>query len=580
MAYKQPDELNRAPGVEILPDQRQRITRTLNLLVESVKQPTAAGLQPGLSAYLLAWGTADSVYTQLRLVSQNFTGSWDYNKDPKAPTSLPPTLTRVYETISETAETQVGNADIEFGPDGLALITLHYLQFSGQTPNYETVGTATCPTVGFNACILKDEKRTDDGTLQRIDRLYSGLGVINTDTQTKYNGSLSIQTITSVGTIPSTPSGYVLVGLSEQNVNGLTVYTATFAKGSGQISQQVEYRLSPDGGTTGVTVTTIKYLSAPGAGNPITAPSGSTLISIEDDQSDGYIIWTGIYAQGQGTISTTTEIREAGNLILTTITAINAAPSAPAPQIGGTPTLYRKDQRNGTRFEDGTIIYEYVWAEANGSVSITKRSEPDGAIVYEVAIATNTDPVAPPPNPALPTVAYCETWTTSYEDGYYVSRASWKVLPPTKAYRKQIAFEMPGQLEPTSPDPGFVYVGPVRQELLGTVTVSFSTTQVTTAPFSVLQYASLNYYYVRSDTGATVSGQQALNGYLSGGTSTSGTGSYNGVPVSSWTEVISGSTPSAPPSGSTTITVDNEPYLTDIFGTQVFRSVVTTYTFP
>ena len=73
---------------------------------------------------------------------------------------------------------------------------------------------------------------------------------------------------------------------------------------------------------------------------------------------------------------------------------------------------------------------------------------------------------------------------------------------------------------------------------------------------------------------------QALTDYLSAGGTSSGTnGEYAGVTCSSWQAVIAASTPTANPSGSTVLINDNDPYLTDINGTAVYKNVKTTYSF-
>ena len=374
--YKQPDERNRSPKVEILPDLRQRITRVYDLTNDMTKLPVASGNQTGLSAYLLPWGTADAEYPALLLVKQDFTGQFEESgSEIDQPNAKPPKLTRVFETISPTGETQVGEPDVTIDQDGLTEVTLHFLQFSiavaGITPIYQRPGTSfiTSPAPDSKTCVLKDEVRTDDGTLQRIDRHYISAGEISTTTDIKYNGALTLQTLVYVDEVPPTPGGYTVVDKKEDHPGGLPVYTYTFALGTGQISLQTEYRLSPDQGVTGVTVTTIKYLTPPGTGNPITGPGGSEEISITYEEQDGYRIWTGIYASGQGIISTEIELRFDDKLQITTITQINAVPTTPAASLGGTVVLIKKEIRNGTRFEDGTIIYTYTYAEAAGGAT-------------------------------------------------------------------------------------------------------------------------------------------------------------------------------------------------------------------
>ena len=352
MAYV--DNRDRSPQVEYLPDLRIRVTREYDVLNSVGKTPLTAG-----TAMFLAWGTADVQWPQALLIKQDLEGQTEEAAQEKKPARL----TRVYEQLNRTSETQVGDPEINIGQDGLYTIVLNYIQYSvaaggGQT--FQTVGANSISSP--HAAVLKLEERTDDGTLQRIKRTYISAGVITNEIETKYDGALSIQTTVAVNQTQSPPSNYTLIDLKTDNVNGLPVYTYKWASGSGQISSQTEYRLSPDQGATGVTVVTIKYLSYPSVGaSPITPPGGSEEISIEMSEQDGYRIWTGIYASGRGTISTEVVEKFDGNLTETTITAINTAPT-------GSGTLIKTDVRNGTRFEDGTVIYAYTWAVVtNGS---------------------------------------------------------------------------------------------------------------------------------------------------------------------------------------------------------------------
>jgi len=734
--YKAPDERNRSPKVEILPDLRQRVTRTFDILNEVTKRPTANGSQPGVNVDLLAWGTADVAYPNCRLVHQDFSGQFQENgNEPADPNVKMPTLTRVYETIPATAEIMVGDPEIDADQDGLYTIIENFLQFStsvaGVTPTYLVVGSASI-TLGSFSAVLKLEERTDDGTLQRIKRTYITAGQISTDVQTKYDGALLIETDVYVNEVPPTPSGYTLIDKKIDHVAGLPVYTYTFAKGTGQISYQTEYRLSPDQGTTGVTVVTIKYLSVPGASNPITPPGGYEEIAITDEEQDGYRIWTGVYAFGQGVISTEIQYRflsstggapnDAG-LVETTITSINAAPSPPAPVVSGTVVLVKSEKRNGTRFEDGTIIYTYTfaeaaggtngqeiskeieylqsvdtgtngvtrttlkyitspgasiqptsfgaaiavrneftdgegyriwttvwavgqgivlseqtvsesgalvtyrivglgsapsapsatiggtvvqfeggsptlassptrvengynvydyrWSEGNGQESITTRGEPDGALLYEVV--TNTHTAVTPSYPGSGTAYLIDTQTIQ-KAGYVINRATYKKPPASAALRRQRKFPMPGQIELTSPNPGWTLVPPVEMDILATETIDYNTAQITTTPFTVSAWASLNYSYVTASPPAAaaqaVAGEIGANKYLSASTGGSGgAATFNGIMVSAYSYTIAASTPTAPPSGATTIEVQNDIYLIDVTGVVVYRRRVTTYSF-
>ena len=772
--FKAPDLRNRAPKVDLTPDFRERVTRVYDILDEVPKNQTAGTVQPGLSAYWLPWGTPDAVYTNCRLVAQKVEGQFEINGTGDNPTAKLPTLTRIYEQLPATAELFVGEPEVQIGQDGIYTVILNYLQFSvavaGVTQIFETVGTTGISSPV--AAVLKLEERTDDGTIQKIKRTYTSAGLINQDVETKFNGGLVITTLTTVNQVPATPSGATLIDAKVNFVNGLPVRIYTFAKGGGQISSSTEYRLSPDQGTTGVTVQTITWLTPPASSNPITPPGGYEEISLKWDDADGYMSWTGVYAFGQGYISTEIEYRNGGKLLLTTITSINAAPSTPSPSIGGTPTLVKNETRNGTRFEDGTIIYTYTWAEgqgeisrnivyensvdqgthgitkttikyltatsvssnpitgpggsilqtvdradeggyrvwtgvyvqgtgnistetetkeygklviykitalnsapstpsstiggtvvlidaeskleggltvysyrwaegygtiltetntieagalvvyhskslgvapatpsatiggtvtlfesevsnadgyqiydyrwveANGQSSITTRGEPDGALLYEVV--TKNAGASTPAYPGSGT-AYLVDLVQNQGDGYMTNRATYKKPPATVALRKTMKFKMPGQISILSSPAGLAFIPPVDMDILATETISYSTSQTTTAPFTVSAYPFVTITTVPTNQATpkqTVTTQEAAAGYLAGATGSSGSAStFNGVLCDSWAYSITGSTPSSPPSGATTIETNNDIYLTSITGTVVYRTRVVTYSF-
>ncbi len=364
------DLQNRTPKVEILPDQRLRVTRLYDVLNFVGKTPAEI-----MANVKLSWGTADITYANCLLIKQDLDGQ---EGDSKTPCAEPPKLVRVYEQISPTAETQVGNAEVDIGQDGLYIIVENFLQFLGQTPLYGVPGTTTA-AAPWTTAVLKTDERTDDGTLQRIKRTYTTKGQISLTQEIKENGSLLIQTLVYVNQVPPTPSGYVVFSQKTDYVNGLPVYTYSFAKGNGLISTLVEYLRSVDSGTTGVTKTTKKYLSASSVGtNPITQPGGTALLENEFEDQDGYRIWTMIYASGTGTVESSIEYRYDGLLVIYSITALTTPPTAPSPTIGGTVVLIKSSQRNSPRLEEGAIVYDYVWAEGLGLISQDITSRDDG----------------------------------------------------------------------------------------------------------------------------------------------------------------------------------------------------------
>ena len=82
----------------------------------------------------------------------------------------------------------------------------------------------------------------------------SGSGEICRSTDSKYNGSLVITTVTSLNAVPEGDGALVASGLSQTDYG--TIYTYTYAEGEGQIGISTDNKY---GGT--LTLTTITSLN-------------------------------------------------------------------------------------------------------------------------------------------------------------------------------------------------------------------------------------------------------------------------------------------------------------------------------
>jgi hypothetical protein len=387
---------------------------------------------------------------------------------------------------------------------------------------------------------------------------------------------------------------------------------------------------------TGVTITTIRQLTALSVTvNPTTPPAGAVLVTLDYAAQDGHKLWTARYADGTGTVDSDVQTKDGGTLKIYRIVAINAAPSAPSPTIGGTVTLIdaqvREDsgyqvftrtwaEGNGlaaddktisesgalvvyhrraygtppttpsatiggtvTLFEqnvtqgDGIVIYDYRWAEGDGQASITTQGESDGALVYTV-----TDFNVAATTPAYPGsgTAYLISLTQTPQAGFFRNQAVYKKPPATVTFQKSVTFSMPGLAQFTGTPPQLVIASPVSMKILADVEVSYGTTQITDTPFTVEAYASLYYAYIEDATGTPRSTTDALGGYLAGASSISGTNDFfNGVLCESYEATLISSTPSARPTGLTVIDTDNDPYLVTTAGVVVYRRMKISYTF-
>lgn len=373
------------------PDFRQRVTRVADVINSVPKTPAQI-----LADVWLDWGTPDSDYTNCRLVKQSVSGQPEEFPDTS---KRPPTLTRVYDELPATAEQIVGEPATTFDQYDNKVITIDSLQFSAGTAIFAVPGVTPAPYPNEDA-ILKEEVRTNDGTLQTIRRTYTTGGILADNEELRFGGTLVVRTIKSLNEIPATPAGFTLVTESTEYVRGLPLYSYGFVSPGGgggggipgtggEIGRTVQYNISPDQGTTGVTVTTIKYISDLSiTTNPITGPVGSELIEVGYSDDSGYRVWTATYASGQGTITSNRQYKEGGKLVVYSITAINAAPSTPSATIGGTVTLTQQNTRNGTDAAAGTVIYDYEWVEGQGEISRAFTNSNGGAVDFNPATPT------------------------------------------------------------------------------------------------------------------------------------------------------------------------------------------------
>ena len=382
MAYLERN--NRAPQLDLLPDRRLRVTRILDMASLPAKSPVLLAT----NGLWFPWGQQDTDFTSCRLTHQDIIGQ---DGEFRSPVDEPPKLKLVYEEIPASAEVQVGNPAVSKNQYGYFEVVIESVQFSSGTAIYSVPGTTAAPAP-FSYCILREQQDTDDGTLRTIKRTYVEGGFMDQTDELKFGGKLRLRTLTYLNEIPPTPSGYTLVNESVQYPNGLPLYRYGFASAAGsiglggEISRKIDYNISPDQGTTGVTVTTIKWASDLSVtSNPITGPVGSELISVDYADEAGFRMWTAVYASGQGLIDSGVDIKEGGKLIVYSRRSINTAPSTPAATIGGTVTLIQSNVRNGTDATNGTIIYDYQWAEGIGEVSRKFSSSQGGTTAFNPA---------------------------------------------------------------------------------------------------------------------------------------------------------------------------------------------------
>ncbi len=285
----------RKPLAEVLPDGRKRLTRffkvnqTASNVPVEIDYPVKTA-DPGTDTPT-GWTGLLLTYKKMRESERGFP---DGIQDSK------PICELVFEQISPTGETETGGAPFTQLPDGRHQVIFTYVMFSTSAYTPQVPGTNTAPNLG--TYYLLTEENTDDGTLRNITRTYQTGGQIGEDDEYLQGSNLLIKTIKSAFDVPATPSGYTLVDAQVDQNLGYPIYAWRFAKGTGEISRQIEYSESSNQGSTGITRTVIRYLVVPGASVQPTSLTGSVLIGSTFQDSDGYRIWTTTWAKGTGLV--------------------------------------------------------------------------------------------------------------------------------------------------------------------------------------------------------------------------------------------------------------------------------------
>jgi hypothetical protein len=505
------------PFAEVLPDQRKRLTRYFQV-------PTTAFIPPGLDdapGTVDDWPDAPSGWTGLRLTYKKFE---DELAQKGADTR--PILQLIYEEIPENERVEVGEPTRAVTQYGFTEYTVRYVQFSNGASSYtDTVGTST-----FSGAVLKTVEVPDDGTLKNYTLVYTTGGEMSDIEELRFGGKISIRTLRYLNEVPPTPSGYTLVGPGIEYVEGLPLYTYQFARASN----------GSGGGTGGQISQSFTNLQGGDIAFDLTNPDGAT----------GEVICVTQYV---------------------TTPAITANPVTQPTSF----VLFAVDVQDEAGYR--------LWTTKSGfgggnSISVDVNGEPDGSLIYTVS-QNDDDGTTVPAYPGSGT-AYNVKTTHTRDNGFFKNTTIWQKPPATDTYTKTMGFEEPGIAEFTGTPPQFVMRPPKQRTLVVDVEVSYSTAQLSVTVFSVDAYASFYETYTPTDTGVAVQTQRGLGGYLAQASGTSGTNTvYNGVLCDEFEANLISSVPSVMPTGTTTLKVDNDPYLTDVAGLKVYRRSQVTYSF-
>lgn len=370
--------LKESPGaavpakVEILPDGRRRLTRwrVLNTTEHVV------------DTLVKDWGTLDAAptdeahdtagFANLRLVDQFQADSGSVQGYGPGK----PIWVTVFETLPATGMIQAGrDTKIEL-EDGRSATERNFLQLSSVSFTPTIAGTFL-NDYGY----LQREEAVDDGAVRKIKRIYVEAGTLETDDQTLQGGKLLRRTIVSAVTVPSTPSGYTLVGAPVKSPSGLPIYTYTFYKGEGETGRRTS---SDNGGKLQRVV--ITHLTAGSVdAQPTSDPlSGGVAVVTGKDERDGYRVWEVTWGKGVGEISRRISSDSGGKLqrvVITHLTAVteNSQPTSD-PLSGGVAVVTNRSDDAAHR------VWEVTWVKGEGEVS-RRTSNDNGGKLQRVTIA-------------------------------------------------------------------------------------------------------------------------------------------------------------------------------------------------
>lgn len=218
--------------------------------------------------------------------------------------------------------------------------------------------------------VLTDVSKSEaDGYINWAATFAKGEGRVSIRTDTRYNGALVLTTVRYLGTDDGDPPDGVVTDVSTEEASGYQVINKTYAKGDGVISDREDIRNNGQ-----LLMRTIRKL-----GSAPDAPAGYLMVSKSEEQSDGYVIHTRVFAKGQGIISNGVSRSYNNKLVHYKIVSLSPAnvgtpPATPAATIGGTVNLVDTEERQ----EEGHILYSYRWAEGNGIISEKTDPREDG----------------------------------------------------------------------------------------------------------------------------------------------------------------------------------------------------------
>jgi hypothetical protein len=151
------------------------------------------------------------------------------------------------------------------------------------------------PDTPVGSVLIDSKAEARDEFILYTYTFVEGEGVVSTNSSSKYNGALTVVTVTSINEVPVIPVGSTTIEAQVREEDGYLLYTTTYASGAGVVGVSTDTKY--DGK---LILTTTTSLNQP--------PTGITnLIRSESSQSDYGTIYTYTTAVGTGEIGRSTD---------------------------------------------------------------------------------------------------------------------------------------------------------------------------------------------------------------------------------------------------------------------------------
>jgi hypothetical protein len=225
------------------------------------------------------------------------------------------------------------------------------------------------PDTPVGSVLIDSKAEARDEFILYTYTFVEGEGVVSTNSSSKYNGALTVVTVTSINEVPVIPVGSTTIEAQVREEDGYLLYTTTYASGAGVVGVSTDTKY--DGK---LILTTTTSLNQP--------PTGITnLIRSESSQSDYGTIYTYTTAVGTGEIGRSTDSKYNDTLTLTTITSLNQTPS-------GTGALIRSDVSD----TDYGTIYTYTYASGAGIIGTSTDNKYNNTLTLTTVTTLNQTP--------------------------------------------------------------------------------------------------------------------------------------------------------------------------------------------